>query len=89
MSYLFQIAVLVGKPFDEPQENYWVVLNEVLVDCYLYTMLALSGNSNVEQSIRINMGWTLLGIIAISFTVNFIRMVYLMGRECRTACRKR
>lgn len=89
ISYLYQISVLVGKPFSEPQENYWVALNEVLVDCYLYTLLALSGNSIVEQAVRINMGWTLLAIVATSFTVNFLRMIYLMARECRSAWQKR
>lgn len=81
--------MLFCKPFSEPQENYWVALNEVLVDCYLYTMLALSGNSNVDQAVRVNMGWTLLGTIAVSFTLNFFRMIYLMARECKSAWRKR
>ena len=83
VSYLYQIVALWGKPFIEPSENTWVAVNEVLVDVYLYTMVTLSGNSVVEQSVRINMGWTLLSIIFISFTLNFFKMMYLMIRECR------
>ena len=60
-----------------------------MVDAYLYTMLSLSGNSVVDQSVRVNMGWTLLAVIFTSFTINFLKMIYLMVRECRHTWRIR
>ena len=60
-----------------------------MVSAYLYTLLCLSDNTVCEQSIRVNMGWSLLGIVSLSTIVNLIKTIVLIVRECRHQLRVR
>ena len=86
---LFQIGAICWRPFIDDLENKFVVFNELMVSAYLYTLLCLSDNTVCEQSVRLNMGWALLGIVSLSSIVNLIKTIVLMVWECRVKLRVR
>ena len=89
MSFLYQIAASLGKPFIESYENTSIIYNEILVCAYLYTLLGLSMCPVSEKEVRANLGWTLLAIIFISTGGNLLKTIILIVREAIHLKRKR
>jgi hypothetical protein len=89
MSFLYQIAASLGKPFIESYENTSIIYNEILVCAYLYTLLGLSMCPVSEKEVRANLGWTLLAIIFISTGGNLLKTIILIVRESIHLKRKR
>ena len=89
MSFLYQIAASLGKPFIESYENTSIIYNEILVCAYLYTLLGLSMCPVSEKEVRANLAWTLLAIIFISTGGNLLKTIILIVRESIHLKRKR
>jgi hypothetical protein len=61
-------------------ENSTTLVNECLVQVYLYLLLGLTDfNSSSKEMI----GWTLLTTVLASFTINILKTVILVAISCR------
>ena len=72
ISVIFQCMAIMGKPMNERSENRMVVFNEIMVSCYLYTMIPLT-NINPSDEIKNSCGIALVSIVMLSIFVNFFK----------------
>ena len=79
MSFTQMIAVSLYKPFEDPLENRYVILNESLVCLYIYLLIGLC--SDCDDFVRVRLGWALLATVFFSVVVNMGKLFYLAGRE--------
>lgn len=77
------MITLLVHPYDDRIEHVMNFTNEVFVSLYLYVLIALteftgSGEEGLGPSLRVGLGWVLVGIVFASLLCNVLKLIVVI-----------
>jgi len=79
----FQALILKGQPMQSDLENGMLMFNEIMVSVYLYILLVLTDFFAEVNPHRENSGWALVLALLVTFAVNLIKFLIVLGMRLR------